>query len=120
MTVDGTDYQIMSCTYGLSQSVDGSGRPTSETKALDIHVVIESSEDNSIMEWAVDSYGKKDGSIVFNKIDSDQTMKQLDFKDGYVTSYSESFGGDTMLMSVGISARTVTVGNAEQDNNWPA
>ena len=120
MTVDGTDYSVMSLSYGLSQSVDGSGRPTSEVKATDIVVMIESSEDNSLMEWAVDSYGKKDGSIVFNKIDQDQKMKQLDFTDGYITSYQESFGGDTMMMSVSISCRTIKVGNAEVDNGWPA
>jgi hypothetical protein len=99
--------------------VDGSGRPTSEVKATDINVVVESSEDNSLMEWAVDSYGKKNGSIVFNKIDQDQKMKQLDFTDGYITSYSESFGGDTMMMSVSISCRKIKVGNAEVDNGWP-
>jgi len=120
MTVAGTDYDVISCSYGLNQSVDGSGRPTSEVKAMNINVMIESSEDNSIMEWACDSYGKKDGSIVFNKIDQDQKMKQLDFTDGYVTSYAESFGGDTMMMSVSISARVLKVGNAELDNNWPA
>ena len=49
---------------------------------------MEASEDNSLMEWAVDSYGKKDGSIVFNKTDQDQKMKQLDFTDGYVTQLS--------------------------------
>jgi hypothetical protein len=119
MTVDGTDYNVVSVSYGLSQSVDGSGRPTSEVKATDINVVVESSEDNSLMEWAVDSYGKKNGSIVFNKIDQDQKMKQLDFTDGYITSYSESFGGDTMMMSVSISCRKIKVGNAEVDNGWP-
>jgi hypothetical protein len=119
MTVDGTDYNVVSCSYGLSQSVDSSGRPTSEAKSTDIHVVIESSEDNSLMEWAVDSYGKKDGSVVFNKIDQDQKMKQLDWTDGYVTSYQESFGGDTMMMSVSISCRKIKVGNAEVDNGWP-
>jgi len=119
MTVAGTDYNVVSCSYGLNQSVDSSGRPTSETKASDISVLIESSEDNSIMEWAVDSYGKKDGSIVFNKIDQDQKMKQLDFTDGYVTAYVESFGGDTMMMSIVISCRKIKVGNAEVDNGWP-
>lgn len=119
MTVDGTDYNVMSLTYGLSQSVDSSGRPTSEVRSTDITVLVESSEDNSLMEWAVDSYGKKDGSIVFNKIDQDQKMKQLDFTDGYITSYQESFGGDTMMMSVSISCRKIKVGNAEVDNGWP-
>lgn len=120
MTVDGTDYNIISYAFGLSQSVDSSGRPTSEVKAGDISLMIEASEDNSLMEWAVDSYGKKDGSIVFNKIDQDQKMKQLDFTDGYITSYQESFGGDTMMMSVSISSRKIKVGNAEVDNGWPA
>ncbi len=119
LTVGGTDYPVLSCSYGLHQSVDGSGRPTSETKSSDINLVIESNEDTSLLEWACDSYGKKDGSIVFNKIDQDQKMKQLDFTDGYITSYAESFGGDTMMMSISISARTVKVGNAEIDNGWP-
>jgi len=119
MTVAGTDYNVVSCAYGLSQNVDSSGRPTSETKSTDISVLVESSEDNSLMEWAVDSYGKKDGSIVFNKTDQDQKMKELDFTDGYITSYTESFGGDTMMMSITISCRKIKVGNAEVDNGWP-
>ena len=119
MTVAGTDYNVVSCSYGLVQSVDSNGRPTSETKSTDITVLIESSEDNSLMEWAVDSYGKKDGSIVFNKIDQDQKMKELDFTDGYITAYIESFGGDTMTMSIVISCRKIKVGNAEVDNGWP-
>ena len=119
MTVSGKDYPIVSLSYGLNQSVDQSGRPTSEVKGQNITVVVESSEDNSLMEWAVDSYGKKNGSIVFNKIDSDQKMKQLDFTDGYITSYSENFGGETMMMTVSISCRKIKVGNAEVDNAWP-
>jgi hypothetical protein len=119
MTVSGKDYPVVSLSYGLNQSVDQSGRPTSEVKGQNITVVVESSEDNSLMEWAVDSYGKKNGSIVFNKIDSDQKMKQLDFTDGYITSYSENFGGETMMMTVSISCRKIKVGNAEVDNAWP-
>jgi hypothetical protein len=119
MTVDGTDYNIVSSTFGLFQTRDQSGRPTSEAKSTDISMMIESSEDNSLMEWAVDSYGKKNGSIVFNKIDQDQKMKQLDFTDGYITAYNESFGGDTGMISISISCRTIKVGNAEVDNNWP-
>ncbi len=119
MTVSGKDYPVVSLSYGLNQSVDQSGRPTSEVKGQNITVVVESSADNSLMEWAVDSYGKKNGSIVFNKIDSDQKMKQLDFTDGYITSYSENFGGETMMMTVSISCRKIKVGNAEVDNAWP-
>ncbi len=120
LSVAGVDYDVVSCSYGLNQAVDGSGRPTSEVKAHDIMLVVVSSGDNSLMEWACDSYGKKDGSIIFNKTDQEQKLKQLDFKDGYITSYSESFGGDTMMTSVSISARVVKVGNAEIDNNWPS
>lgn len=118
MTVSGTEYKIISCSFGVNQSIDSSGRPTSEVKASDIHIVVESSEDNSLMEWAVDDYGKKDGTIIFNKIDQDQKMKQLDFTDGYITSYNETFGGE-MMMSVSISCRLLKVGNAEVDNQWP-
>lgn len=119
MTVSGTDYNVTSFAYSLNQSVDSSGRPTSEVKAGDLVLTVESSEDNSLMEWACDSYGKKDGSVVFNKIDQDQKMKQLDFTDGYCTGYSESFGGDTMTMAISISCRKIKVGNAEVDNGWP-
>jgi hypothetical protein len=119
MTVDGTDYNVVACTFGISQTRDHNGRPTSEAKSTDISLMIESSEDNSLMEWACDSYGKKNGSIVFNKIDQEQKMKQLDFTDGYITAYTESFGGDSGMISIAISCRTVKVGNAEVDNDWP-
>ena len=70
----------------------------------------------------MDAYKHKGGSITFYKRDSEQKMKEVSFKEGYIVSYSESFtnmGDNPMSQNFVISAKEIKVGDAEHKNEWP-
>jgi len=53
---------------------------------------------------------------------SEQKMKEVSFKEGYIVSYSESFtnmGDNPMSQNFVISAKEIKVGDAEHKNEWP-
>lgn len=120
-TLDGTDYDVISCVYSFGQATDEKGRPASDVRGGNITVQIAVSDDSSIMGWMIDPYAKKNGSIVFKKIDQDSTLKEVKFEDGYCVGYSESFNANSasaMTMTLNISARKISVGDATHEKKW--
>ncbi|MBK6444595.1 MAG: phage tail protein [Bacteroidetes bacterium] len=121
-TVDGKDYRVFNCSYSLQQDVDKTGRPSSEVRGGTIQLEVESTEDAGLASWMMDAYKHKGGSITFYKRDSEQKMKEVSFKEGYIVSYSESFtnmGDNPMSQNFVISAKEIKVGDAEHKNEWP-
>ncbi len=118
---DGQEYDVISCVYSLGQATDEKGRPASTVHGGNISLQVASNDDDTLIGWMVDPYKKSDGSITFNKIDEDATMKELKFEDGYCVGYSESFSATSntpMTASLNISAKKITVGNATHENAW--
>lgn len=120
-TVDGTDYNVLHCTFSLRQEVDETGRPSSITRGGTISVVIESTDNTALFEWMCDNYMRKDGTITFNKRDEDAKMKELNFTEAYMVAYEESFdhaGTGAMITSFSLSAREISLGNGVHLNEW--
>ncbi len=121
LTVDGKDYKVLSCSYGFRQSTNMSGMPNSEIRISEISVLLESSKDLSLWDWGSDQSGKKDGTITFYLAsDHTQEMKKLSFKEGFLTGYSESFGGDTMVTNISITCHELNGGSNPVTNDWAA
>ncbi len=121
ISIDGTDYNVLHCSFSMMQEVDTTGRPSSVSRGGMINVVIESTDDTSLFEWMCDSYMRKDGTITFNKRDEDAKMKELNFTEAYMTSYEESFdfsGVGAMTTSFALSAREISMGNGVHINDW--
>ena len=118
---DGLD--VISCNYELHREVDAKGRPSSIVYGGTIDVVVESTDDTSIIESMVNNQHKPlDGSITFKKGDEDAKLKELSFEKGYVIRFAENFdtrGENPMLVSFTISAQTIKIGSAEHKNEWP-
>lgn len=120
-SVDGQDYEVMSCNYSFGQSTDEKGRPASNVQGGNIFVQIAANDSDELMGWMVDPYKKTNGTITFKRIDQDSTFKELQFEDGYCVGYSESFNStnsSAMTVSLNISARKITVGNATLESTW--
>ena len=120
-SVDGQDYDVMSCNYSFGQSTDEKGRPASLVQGGNIFVQIVADDSDELMGWMVDPYKKTNGTITFKRIDQDSTFKELQFEDGYCVGYSESFSStnsSAMTVSLNISARKITVGNATLESTW--
>lgn len=117
MTVKGTDYNVVSCSYNINQPFDEKNlKVLSKTKITEILVTVESSQDNSLLEWTAENLGGRDGTIVFNKTDQDQQLKSLKFEGGLILNYKEIFGVDTMMIELTIFPVSITIGSTEINN----
>ncbi len=117
----GKELNILDCRYALHQEVDPTGRPSSVTRGGQITVTVESNQETDLFEWMCNNFERKDGSIVYLKRDSDATMKELKFTEGYLIGFEETFhAANTNPMSITftISAREISMGNGSFKNEW--
>ncbi len=119
--LDGNEYPVLTCSYSFGQGTDSKGQPSTDVVGGNISVQIAASDDSSIIGWMIDPGGKKDGSIVFKKADGDGTLKEVKFEEGYCVGYTESFSSNSnmpMTISLNISAKKVSVGDATHEKKW--
>lgn len=117
----GIEFNVLAVSYSLSQDIDATGRPSSITRGGTISVTVEGNNSTELFEWMCNSFERKDGSIIFIKRDSDATLKELKFKEGYLVKFSESFnseGKDPLSVSFTISAKEITMGSGTLTNEW--
>lgn len=121
LEVAGKTYNVLSVNYGLAQETDPTGRPSSQTRGGKIELVVESTGETDLFEWMTNSFERKDGKVVFLKRDSDATLKELAFTEGYVVKYKESFDDHSqnpLKEYFVISARGIKMGTGEHMNEW--
>ncbi len=121
LKIEGTEYRVLHCSFSIQRDIDFSGRPSSDIRGGTVHFELESSEDTSLIAWICSPTQLKAGSIEFYKRDSDATMKVLEFADAYLVSFTETFdhvGDSPMKMSCVISARELTMNDANIENEW--
>ena len=114
--------EIIFVRYELNQQTDVEGQPTGTTRGGKIRVKVKSNEDGNtdILLWMCDSYMSKSGTISFPNREGGE-MKHLDFKEGYVVEYAETYDSTNDLLQYEefvISAKEIMVGNASHNNRW--
>ncbi len=121
LKVSGKEYNVLNCSYGLSQETDATGRPSSVTRGGMITIEVESTSDTGLSDWMFNNFEMRSGSVVFLKRDNEATSKELNFTDAYAVKYVENFnasGQNPMTEKITISAREISVGNGEHVNEW--
>jgi hypothetical protein len=121
LEVSGKKYNILNVNYSLAQETDPTGRPSSQTRGGRIEITVESTGETDIFEWMTNSFERKDGKVIFIKRDSDATLKELTFSDGYVVKYRENFdasGTNPLTETFTISAKAIQMGTGEHVNEW--
>lgn len=120
--VAGKEFTALNVSYGLFQETDATGRPSTVTRGGKIDVVVEGTNSTELFEWMTNSFERKDGSIVFHKRDSDATLKELKFTEGYLVKHKENFdstGENPLTETFTISARKIEMGSGAYENEWP-
>jgi hypothetical protein len=115
------EFNVLGVSYSLSQDVDATGRPSSITRGGTINLTVEGTNATDLFEWMCNSFERKDGSIIFIKRDSDATLKELKFKEGYLVAFSENFnseGNEPLSVKFTISAKEITMGSGTHINEW--
>ncbi len=121
LKVAGKEYNVLDCSYQMHQEVDATGRPSSITRGGRINVSVESTQETDLFEWMCNNFERKDGSITFLKRDSDATMKELKFSEGYLIKFDEVYNSaseNPMVVSFTISAKEIAMGNGSHTNDW--
>jgi len=119
LEVDGKTHPLQSFSFSLRQLTDHTGQPASEVQGGEIQITMESTAENAILEWMVDSFMRKDGKITIMKSEEEGKLKEFNFTQAFVTDFSESFGesGNGMI-SFALSAQEISMGNATHTNEW--
>lgn len=119
----GKEYDVIHTDYSFSRDVDSKGRPSSSVYGGTINVEVESTEDTSVIESMVNNqYKPIAGTLLIKKTEEDAKMKEIKFEDAYIIRYEEGInivGEHSMTYKFSISARSVTVGNATNEQDWP-
>ena len=109
--------------FEFSRNTDSKGKPSSNVLGGRVHLVIESTEDTTVIESMLNGQFKPvEGKIVFKKTDEDAKMKEVTFKNAYVVNYKETLDVTNdvpMRIDVTFSAEEISVGDAILDNRWP-
>ena len=121
LKVAGQEYNVLSVSYGLFQETDPTGRPSTVTRGGKIDITVEGTGETDLFEWMTNSFERKDGCVVFVKRDSDATLKELKFTEGYLVKHKENFdstGKNPLTESFTISARKIEMGTGAYENEW--
>lgn len=119
----GNEYDVLYSNFEFSRKTDSKGKPSSNVLGGRVHLVIESTEDTTVIESMLNGQFKPvEGKIVFKKTDEDAKMKEVTFKNAYVVNYKETLDVTNdvpMRIDVTFSAEEISVGDATLDNRWP-
>lgn len=114
--------EVIFVKYELNQQTDVEGQPTGTTRGGKITIKVKSNDDGNtdILEWMIDTYMSKSGTISFPNRQGGE-MKHLSFKEGYVVEYAETYDSTNSLLQYEeftISAKEIAIGNARHNNRW--
>jgi type VI protein secretion system component Hcp len=115
-----SEFDVLSCHFNFRRNIDSRGAITSSLQDGLIHVEIESSESAKFFGY-IGSNEKLSGKIIFYKPDSDQRLKQIEFKNAFLAQYSESMvatGNVPMTTNITISAQEISLEGEKVSWDW--
>ena len=119
----GNEYDVLYSNFEFSRNTDSKGKPSSNVLGGRVHLVIESTEDTTVIESMLNGQFKPvEGKIISKKTDEAAKMKEVTFKNAYVVNYKETLDVTNdvpMRIDVTFSAEEISVGDATLDNRWP-
>ena len=118
----GREYDVRYVDYLIKRDIDAKGRPSSHLYGGLIRLIVESSEETTILESMVTQFIPHAGTIELKKGDEEATMKVLNWEQGYIIKFKEIAnveGKKGMVVDFTISARVIKVGDTVFEQNWP-
>jgi hypothetical protein len=121
LTLDGKIYNILEYHYNPNQQVDESGKPISKVFGGQITLTIESTQDKTFLQWAINPNMTKEGTIVFYKRDAMSKLLEIKFETAYCVHHIENFsskGKEPMSQTIKISPGRVIYEDVEHEETW--
>lgn len=117
-----TEREVLYVRYELKQPTDVEGQPIGTIRGGKIYLKVMSNDDGNsdLLEWMCDTYMSKNGSISFPNRQGGK-MKRLDFKEGYMVEYAETYDDKNDIRQFEeftITCKEISVGGARHNNRW--
>jgi len=122
LNLDGEEFVVLDCEYGVIQNSDDNGMPSSKPRAGRIKLLIESTVRIDFFEWAISNNATKNGEIIFFKQDNISSFKTIEFSEAYCLEFRERFHADDsqpLQIHMVISAKEMSIRGTTFANNWP-
>ncbi len=113
-------YPVLECEFEVSQGVSSNNLPNRATEISPIHLVVESTNSNELLEWGMTNI-TKNGNIRFTKRDASSPLKTLSFGNAFCIRYKECFnstGELPMRIHITISPFYVEMQGIELQQRW--
>ncbi|PKV50741.1 hypothetical protein ATE84_2807 [Aquimarina sp. MAR_2010_214] len=122
LNIDGEEFNVLECDFGIKQNMDETGRPSAKPKGGQIHLLIESNLKIDFFDWATSGSAIKSGEIVFYRRDNVSSLKKAEFRDAYCVEYRERFNAsdsEPLRVFLVLSAKELVMRGTTFTNNWP-
>lgn len=122
LNFSGKEFNVVYFDITFDRPVDHFRRPSGLVKGCKIAFTIEATDNNDFFSWFISQFQTKDGTFVFFQRDSEQKMRDIEFKRAYIISYNENFsayGDNPYVINLEISCDEVRILNASMAAFWP-
>ena len=110
---------ILAVDFNFTQDYDGRGMATSRIHGGVINVTLRGIDDAEILQWMIGTDLMKNGRISYSGITSTGPGRRIEFEDGFLVSYHESFANESdIAIQLVISCRVITVSGVRHENTW--
>lgn len=115
--------EIICFNHGFVQGTDDKGRPNTKVHGSLIGVRLVMTEDSELAKWMLDPYSRRNGRVVFKRIDQNSTFTETRFEEAYCSFYQDKLnarGGKeaSAEVSIYLTPRRVIARGATFDAGW--
>ena len=111
--------RVLACNFKFSQTTDQRGLPTSKVEGGKINVAIAVENDAELLHWMFTEAADKSGKIIFIGMDNGKSLKTIEFWNGRLISYFESFKDrGKVIVHISISAKKISIAGETHENVW--
>jgi hypothetical protein len=112
---------VLACDFGFSQDYNGTVGTFSNITASTIDLTIRGLDDEELFSWMLTPRSLRSGRISFSGITSTGPGRRIEFEDGVLVGYHESFTNESdIIISLVISVRKLSLFGVEHENHWTA
>ena len=111
--------RVLACNFKFSQTTDQRGLPTSKVEGGKINVAIAVENDAELLHWMFTEAADKNGKIVFIGRENGKSLKTIEFWNGRLVKYYESFTDQSeVTVKITISSKKISIAGETHENIW--
>ena len=110
---------VLACDFGFDQDYNSRTGSFSNIRGGTINITIRGIDDEELFSWMVATRSLRSGKISFSGITSTGPGRRIEFEDGVLVSYHESFSNESdITISLVITVRKISLFGVEHENSW--